>query len=188
VTGDAWKELKESGKLEFGSVPMLELDDGTRLVQSMVILDYLNSTLCKAGLQQNDDPMVQYNANCCVALWGEDFMMKHMMPMMFAPEDKKEEIVKAILGEHLPKVMGHLNRKMPATKFFLGDKMSKQDCALAVFWTNMYQEKDDDKMKDFKSAIKGLLEGGEYPKFKTYVDNVRETLKDHLASRPKCSF
>ena len=50
VTGDSWKALKESGNLEFGSVPMLELDDGTKLVQSMPIVDYLNSTLCKDGL------------------------------------------------------------------------------------------------------------------------------------------
>ena len=44
VTGDSWKELKESGKCEFGSVPMLELDDGTCLSQSMSILRYICKT------------------------------------------------------------------------------------------------------------------------------------------------
>jgi prostaglandin-H2 D-isomerase / glutathione transferase len=52
VTGDSWKALKEEdGKLEFGQVPMLELDDGTKLCQGDAILEYLNLTLCKAGLQ-----------------------------------------------------------------------------------------------------------------------------------------
>ena len=31
-TGESWMELKNSGKLEFGQMPALELDDGTILV------------------------------------------------------------------------------------------------------------------------------------------------------------
>jgi glutathione S-transferase len=31
VSGDSWKELKESGKCPFGQVPLLELTDGTCL-------------------------------------------------------------------------------------------------------------------------------------------------------------
>jgi glutathione S-transferase len=42
VTGDSWKELKASDKCEFGSVPVLELDDGTCLAQSISILRYIN--------------------------------------------------------------------------------------------------------------------------------------------------
>ena len=34
-------ELKDSGKLEFGQVPMLEMPDGHRFVQSWAILRYL---------------------------------------------------------------------------------------------------------------------------------------------------
>ena len=41
--GDIMKELKESGKLEFGQVPMLETD-GKRFVQSWAILRYLGRT------------------------------------------------------------------------------------------------------------------------------------------------
>jgi len=29
VTGDSWKALKDGGSLEFGQIPVLELDDGT---------------------------------------------------------------------------------------------------------------------------------------------------------------
>ena len=31
LTGDSWKEMKESGKLPFGQMPALELDDGAML-------------------------------------------------------------------------------------------------------------------------------------------------------------
>ena len=71
--------------------------------------------------------MAKYNADCCVALWMEDFMSKHMVPLLFAPEDKKAELVGKILGESLPKIMEHLNRKLPDSKFILGDKVSKHD-------------------------------------------------------------
>jgi len=32
VSGESWAELKGSGTLEYGQVPMVELDDGTKLV------------------------------------------------------------------------------------------------------------------------------------------------------------
>ena len=31
VTGPTWHELRDSGRLRFGQMPMLELDDGTCL-------------------------------------------------------------------------------------------------------------------------------------------------------------
>merc|ERR1712166_452268 len=62
VNHEESKALKESGKLEFGQMPMLELDDGTCLCQGAAILNYLNSSICKDGLQQSDDALANYNA------------------------------------------------------------------------------------------------------------------------------
>ena len=42
--GPIMADLKESGKLEFGQVPMLETADGHRFVQSWSILRYLGRT------------------------------------------------------------------------------------------------------------------------------------------------
>lgn len=42
--GPIMADLKESGKLEFGQVPMLETADGHRYVQSWAILRYLGRT------------------------------------------------------------------------------------------------------------------------------------------------
>ena len=41
VTGPTWQELKQSDRLRFGQVPMLELDDGTCLFQANAITSYL---------------------------------------------------------------------------------------------------------------------------------------------------
>ena len=48
----------------------------------------------------------------------------------------------------------------------------------------MYQEKADDKMVDFKTAVKEMLAKPEYAKLNTWVNNFRDAFKDHLASRP----
>ena len=76
VTGDSWKELKASGKCEFGSVPVLELDDGTRLAQSTSILRYINWTWGKDKLQQSDDALKLYNADSLVEYWTGDHAPK----------------------------------------------------------------------------------------------------------------
>jgi len=41
LTGQAWLDFKASNKLEFGQMPGLELEDGTMLVQSTPILNYV---------------------------------------------------------------------------------------------------------------------------------------------------
>ena len=44
-TGDEFGKMKKDGKLDFGSVPMLEMD-GMKLVQTQAIINYLGSTFC----------------------------------------------------------------------------------------------------------------------------------------------
>ena len=43
-----------------------------------------------------------------------------------------------MMAEDVPKLMGHLNGKLPDTKFLLGDKVGMQDCIIGPFWANMY--------------------------------------------------
>merc|ERR1712195_320282 len=105
LTGDSWTELKESGKLEFGQMPMLELDDGTRLCQGAAILNYLNATLCKDALQQSDDAMANYNAECTVIAHNDDFFTKHISTALHLPDDKKPAAFEIALTEALPKCL-----------------------------------------------------------------------------------
>merc|ERR1712166_185766 len=127
LTGASWAELKGSGKLEFGQMPMLELDDGTRLCQGAAILNYLNATLCKDGLQQSDDAMANYNAECTVVAHNDDFVTKHVVATFFMPDDKKAAAFDTVLTEALPKCLAHMERRLPADGFLLGAKISKWD-------------------------------------------------------------
>ena len=59
LDGDQMIKYKTEGLFEFGQCPMLELDDGTRLVQTSAILNYIGTM---NGMTP-DDPMMRY--------WGE---------------------------------------------------------------------------------------------------------------------
>jgi glutathione S-transferase len=56
LTPEQFGELKTTGKLEYGQVPALELDDGTMLCQSAAIQRYI-----ELKYSDNDqDPMLAY--------------------------------------------------------------------------------------------------------------------------------
>ena len=95
VTGDAWKELKESGKLDFSQIPMVELADGTRLFQSIPIVNYFGA---KYGLKPTD-PMVNYKGEKAVEHVGGDFVGKHIMKVMFASDDAREALVDELVAD-----------------------------------------------------------------------------------------
>ena len=69
VSGEAWTNLKATGELEFGQVPMLELDDGTKLFQSGPIVRYLGH---KYNLMPTD-PIANYRGEKAVEHMVGDF-------------------------------------------------------------------------------------------------------------------
>ena len=78
VTGDSWKELKSSDKLEYGQIPMVELEDGTRLCQQRAIEGYFSATL---GFNCTD-PMAIYTTEHILSLFWDDFFMKYFYKIM----------------------------------------------------------------------------------------------------------
>ena len=59
---EEWNTLKASGELEFGQVPMLTLDDGTKLFQTTAIINYLGQTYNLVG----EDPITNYRGEKAV--------------------------------------------------------------------------------------------------------------------------
>ena len=56
LTGQSWKDFKESGKPTFGQVPVLELEDGSILTQTTAIMNYLGTVYKLAP----EDPLQRY--------------------------------------------------------------------------------------------------------------------------------
>ena len=69
LTGPEFGAMKKEGKFDFNQVPMLQLADGTQLVQSVPIFNYLGNVY----KLKPEDPMVCYVAAKCVALAVGDF-------------------------------------------------------------------------------------------------------------------
>ena len=80
LTGDAWKTFKESDKCEFGTLPILELDDGTLLSQSVPILRYICNVFGGNKICQGGDALAEWNADSLVAYWIDDFLGKVIDP------------------------------------------------------------------------------------------------------------
>ena len=119
-------------------MPMLELDDGTCITQGNPVLHYVARTLCKDGLQQSDDAMALYNAECTLNVHTEDFAGKHVTPGIFKPAAEQAEFFGKCITEHLPKYLDHIERRIPAEGFLLGAKISVYDIQLCVFYASMY--------------------------------------------------
>ena len=136
VTGDSWKELKESGKLEFGQIPHVELADGTTMSQSMPILNYFGA---KHGLKPQD-VMANYRGEKAVEHLMGDFVMKHLMKVFFAEEDKKAGMLDEMVAEggSFEKILDSLSSKcLGDSKFLCGETTTIHDFCVAGWFTNV---------------------------------------------------
>ena len=124
VTGDAWKELKESGKLDFGQTPMVELADGTRLTQSNAIVNYFGA---KHGLKPTD-PMLCFKGERAVEHVWSDFVQKHVMKVYYLPDDAKAAALEEMVAGPFKDFLNSLSSKcLGDTKFLTGDEVTIHD-------------------------------------------------------------
>jgi glutathione S-transferase len=76
-----WAGIKNSGKYEFGSLPILELGDGTTLSQSIPILRYVCRTYGGDKMCHTADALVEWNADSLGVFWYDDFIRAKLAPM-----------------------------------------------------------------------------------------------------------
>jgi len=135
IGGEKWAELKASGKCEFGSMPILELDDGTTILsQSMPILRYVCKVYGGDKLCQSGDALAEWNADSLVAYWSDDFIAKKA-PLLFkyifnpAADVAERDAEFAKVVEEMPAVFDKMEPRFAKvdTKFLLGDKPSHFD-------------------------------------------------------------
>ena len=122
VTGESWAELKQSGKPLFGQVPMLELDDGTCLVQTSAILNYIGATY---NLRGSDPLHCAFGEMATEYLWN-DFFMKGLPQAIWAKEDREAKL-KAWSDEHWGKFVANIEKTFRG-KFIVGDSVTIYDC------------------------------------------------------------
>ena len=156
---------------------MVELDDGTKLVQTNAILEYLAHEHGFAPKTSMD----AYKTQHLLSLFNEDFVARRWYKVFQAKEEDKPAAVENFIKNDLPWFMGHLERKLEGHKFILGDSLSMVDFVIGGLFTNMILNPNNKMATQF--ADFWANQAGE--KCKAYAANFQEEFKEYLASRPQ---
>ena len=177
---EEWKALKESGKLEYGQGPALELDYGTMLCQTNAVLDYLAQTY---GFSTHS-AMEAYKCQHLIYLYQEDYG-KHSARLWMAKPEDKPAVMDEIASTHFPALAGHLTRKLVdgKTKFLVADHLTTADFIVGGFFTNTVCNPNNAFAAKWTEAWEKCSD-----ELKAYVAAFQEELKDYLASRPVCTM
>ena len=98
--GPDWQKFKKSGILPNEQVPMLELQDGTKMTQHHAIMHYLAMQL---GFNASNH-LDLYTGEHIYSRFLEDFSMKYLFRARSMSDDdpKKKEFVAEIFKTHYP--------------------------------------------------------------------------------------
>ena len=177
--GEDLAKLKASGNLEFGQVPVLEVD-GKFLSQSIAILRYVG---IKYGYYPTDNAEVSWAIDSTVDSLVD--VMNAFYKAAFADEASKPELFKTYFGTTLPAWLTAINKRLLANSskhFIVGDKITIADFAIAGFIYSLYLN-DLSQAKDTVTAIVA-----NFPELDTYFRGLGEPLKEYLETRPKCPW
>ena len=171
-------EMKQQpGVLEYGQLPMLELDDGTRLVQSQAILRFVAR---KHGFEA-ENALDMYKGEQMLQHFTEDIIQRQLMKVFFMPDG--EEKAKAMENVHtnvMPAYLQKVDGWTAGKKWLLGDKFTFYDAGIAGFFVNMVLNEKNPQHEKWKA----LWDAHAGENLKKYVATFREEFKDYLANRP----
>ena len=172
--GPIMGELKESGKLEFGQVPLLETADGHRMVQSWAILRYLGRTY---GYYPNEAELAWKIDSTIDAV--EDYLAAYFK-FNFESNEEKKAIFKENWLKMLPIWVNAIEKRLEASggKFIAGDKITIADFALAYVGLGLLLNEANPHYAETMVFIK------DHEILKKYAGGLKEELAAHLSTRP----
>jgi len=129
--------------------------------------------------------MANYRGEKASGFFLNDYLFKTVVPQMFSPEDKKEELTKALLDKHIPEMLSTLSKHcIGNSKFLCGETVTIHDMVVAGGILNSIANPNG------RLGQPGLDAWAAAPEnVKTYVANFSEVMKEYLDSRPQsCTF
>lgn len=166
-------ELKESGKLDFGQVPMLE-QDGKTMVQSWAILRFLGRTY---GYYP-ENPEVAYKIDSAIDA-VEDYLGAYFK-FNFESNEEKKAIFKENWLKMVPIWVKAIEKRLEANggKYIAGDKITIADFALAYVGFGLLLNEANPNYADTWELIK------DHEILKKYANGLKEDLGARLSTRP----
>ncbi|CDW82060.1 glutathione s-transferase [Stylonychia lemnae] len=177
-----WLEFKHKNLsiLEFGQVPVLKVEEGKYLTQSLSILRYLGS---QYGYYPSD-PFLAYQVDSIV-----DSLQDFTASLMKAREDENPEKLKENLAEWtsvtLPKFLTAFENRLIANgnnRNIVGESYTIADFVLlSVIYNRFYNEQ-------FQYSSQFLPVFENFQNLTQYAKNLGENFKEYLENRPKSAF
>ena len=173
-TPDTLKALKESGKLEFGQVPMLETEDGKTYCQSWSILRFLGR---KYGYYP-EDPETAWKIDSTIDAM-EDYLNAYYK-VAFEKDPERLAKVKENWLKMIPVWVTAIEKRITDNggKYVAGDKITIADFALSAIGFNLLLNEANPHYADSLPFVKDHLI------LRSYAGLLKEHLGSHLASRP----
>lgn len=148
-----WPTLKNSGKFEFGQLPVLEVD-GKQKTQTIAIEVLLARKFGLLGSNEEDEYQILN-----ILSTREDYS-KHLYGLLMPNEEqksKRDEIIKTLRESVFPTILGSFEKRYIENgkgKYFLGDKFSLADIFLVTGFTQLFESV---ALKDLFSDIPSKL-------------------------------
>jgi glutathione S-transferase len=181
VSFDEFAAMKESGKLAFGQVPLLEVDGKDQLVQTASILRYLAKI---SGLYP-EDPILAAKVDAALEQETDAFMGVTVASYttrfgIAMDEDTKAHAYEIISTEVLPRHLGSVEKlfKQSSTGWIAGtEEPSPADFVWYIRLADFIPEK-----KELSDKIKSLED---YPACKAFVEKFKslEAIKEYYAKK-----
>ena len=115
--------MKADGKLDFGSVPMLEID-GMKITQTAAIVNYVGATF----KYNTEDLLLKHKGEKIVAYLVGDIVEPHVIKvMLFAKEEEKPELIEKFLSGPFLDSLTMLDKLLEETKYICGDTLTQYD-------------------------------------------------------------
>ena len=160
-------------------MPMLQLDDGTQLVQTRAILQWIADTYGK-NLKPSD-ATANYNGLVAENLFWEDFFMAKRVPPAIWAKEGREELMATLFNEHVPEFLKKLETLFTDDKKFLcGDHVTIYDIQVCGFFTNLVLNPNSKDPQDWAKVWENTS-----PRLKKWVADFQEDMKEYLDKRPK---
>lgn len=172
-----FNDLKSQGLFEYGQVPMLELADGTRMVQVSAILNYLGA---QYKLKPKDSILVQ-RGESFQQRFEKDYQYKHFnYPVWYAPDGPTKTVfMKTLFDYHVPRCLKELGETLdqqPDFKFICGEQLTIYDLYVAGYMHNVMMNPNAKFAAEWAETM-----AKHCPERVTqYLQNFSDEMKDYL--------
>ena len=171
VPMDKWAEVKPT--IPGGVLPVLEIDDGTVLGQSLAIIRYLG----RVYGYYSDDVMEAYHIDAILET-ASDVLAVIYKPH-FAKEEDKQALIDGLFNSTLPSFLSFLEPKLANGGWLVGNKLTVADFFAVQIYTSYFANPNVTFAQD---KFASLLE--QYPNYKAFGERFVAENKAHIDARP----